>query len=99
MKYPLPAMTVNKKECKHTMQPIVKFRLAKAGIISTLHTLVRYGPWSLGIIIIFDLFVLQGAGIIAFIIEHYCKSSPSIPLPQANIFTLQLEAEIGGRIL
>ena len=81
------------------MQHNVKFGLTKDIMSSTHHTLVSYGPWSLGIIIIFDLFVLQGAGIIAFIIEHYCKSSPSIPLPQANIFTLQLEAEIGGRIL
>ena len=44
MKYPIPAMTLNEKECKHIMQPIVKFGLAKAGIRSTLHTAVIYGP-------------------------------------------------------
>ena len=43
MKYPLPAMTVNKKECKHTMQTIVKFGLTKTGISSTLHTAVSMG--------------------------------------------------------
>ena len=43
MKYPLPAMTVNKKECKHTMQPIVKFGLTKTGMSSTLHTEVSMG--------------------------------------------------------
>ena len=31
-------MTLNDKEFKHIMQPIVKFGLAKAGISSTLHT-------------------------------------------------------------
>ena len=49
-------MTLNKKECKNIMQTIVKFGLAKAGISSTLHTAVRYGPRSLGDIEIFDPF-------------------------------------------
>ena len=47
MKYPLSDMTLNKKECKHIIQPIVNFGLTKAGISSTLHTVVRYGPRSL----------------------------------------------------
>ena len=41
-KYPLPSITLDDKECKPIMQPIVKFGLAKAGISSTLHTAVRY---------------------------------------------------------
>ena len=57
------------------MQPIVKFRLTKAGIISTLPTAVRYGPRSFGGIVILDPFVIQGAGQISFIIDHYWKST------------------------
>ena len=53
------------------MRPVVKVGLTKASIISTLHTAVRYGPWSLGGIGIFDTFVIQGAGQIAFLAEHY----------------------------
>ena len=48
--YPLPDMTLNEEEFKHSMQPIVKFGLTKTGIISTLHTAVRYRPWSLQVI-------------------------------------------------
>ena len=54
MKYPLVSMTLNDKECKHVMQPIVNFGLTKAGISSTLYTVVKFGPRSLGGIIIFD---------------------------------------------
>ena len=61
-------MIVNKKECKHIIQPIVKFGLIKAGIISTFNTEVRYVPQSLGGIRLFDPFVIQGAGEIAFLI-------------------------------
>ena len=81
------------------MWPIVKFGLAKDGISSTLHTVVRYGPWSLGGIGLFDPFVIQGVGQISFLIEHYWKSTPSSPILWANLSTLQLEAGRRGRIL
>ena len=41
MKYTLSAMTLNEKECKNIMQPIVKFGLTKEGISINLHTEVR----------------------------------------------------------
>ena len=81
------------------MQPIVKFGLAKAGISSTLHTALRYRPRSIGGIRIFDPFVIQVAGRIAFLIEHYWKSNPSSPILWSNLSTLQIEAGRGGRIL
>ena len=68
IKHPLSAMALNKKECKHIMRPIVKFGRTKAGRISTLHTAVRDGPQYLGGIGLFDPFVIQGAGQIAFLI-------------------------------
>ena len=68
MKYPLSAMTLKKKECTHVMQPFVKFGFNKAGVSSTLHTAVKYGPRSLGGIGIFDPFLIQGTGRIAFLI-------------------------------
>ena len=92
-------MTLNKEERKPTMQPIVKCGLTKAGIISTFHTAVRYGPRSLGSIGIFDPLVVQGSGQIAFLVEHFWKSTPYIPLLQANLSTLQLETGRGGPIL
>ena len=54
-------MTLNEAECKHILQLIVKFGLTKAGIISNLHTVVRYGPRYLGGIRIFDPSVIQGS--------------------------------------
>ena len=68
MKYPLSAMTLNKKQFKHTMQPIVKFGLTKAGISSTLHTAVRYELRSPGGSKLFKPFVIQGTCKIAFLI-------------------------------
>ena len=99
MKYPLYDMALSKKECKNIMQTIVKFGLNKSGISSTLHTAVKYGLQYLGGIGIFDPFVIQGSVRIAFLIVHYWKLIPSIPLPQAELSTLQLEAGRGGRIL
>ena len=81
------------------MQPILKFGLTKSGISSTLQTAVRYGPWSLGGIGLFYSFVIQGTGTIAFLIEHYWKSTPSSPLLLANLSTLQLESGRGWIIL
>ena len=98
-KYPLSAMTLKKKECTHVMQPIVKFGLTKSGISSTLHTAVKYGTRSLRVIGLFDPFVIQRSGQIAFLVEHYWKSTPYIPLLRAKLSTLQLKAGIGGHIL
>ena len=92
-------MTLNKKECKHIMKPIVNFGTTKADISSTLYTAVRCGPHSLGCIGLFYLFVIKGTDIIVFLIEHYWKLIPYIPLFKANLASIQLEAVRGGRIL
>ena len=81
------------------MQHIVKFGLTKASISSTLYTAVKYEPRSLGGIGPFDLFVIQGTVRIYFLIKQYWKSTPSIPILWANLYTLKMEAEIGGHIL
>ena len=81
------------------MQTIVKFGLTKAGIISTLHTAVKYGRCSIGGFGIFYPFVIQGTGRIDILIKHYWGSTPYIPLLWAKLSTLQLEVGIGGDIL
>ena len=81
------------------MQPIVKFGLTKSGMSSTLHKVARYGPRSLGGIGLFDPFVTQGAGQIAFLVEHYWKLTPSRPLLWANLSRIKIEAGRGGSIL
>ena len=96
IKYPLASMTLNKKECKHIMQTIVNFGLTKAGIISTLHTAVRYGPWSLEGFGVFDPFIIQWSGQITFLVEPYFKFTPYIPLLWDNLYNLQLESGRGG---
>ena len=99
MKYPLSAMTLNKKECRHIMQPIFKSGHTKAGISITLHTEVVYGPRSLGGIALLDPFVIKVTGGISFLKEQYLKSDPSSPLLRANLATLLLELGRGGGIL
>ena len=74
------------------MQPIVKFGLTKAGIISTIHTAVMYGTCSLGGIVLFNPIMIQVAGQIAFIIENCWKPTPSCTLLLDDLSTLQLEA-------
>ena len=81
------------------MQPIVKCGLAKVGISSTLHTSVRYGPRFLGGIGLVDLFVIQGAELISFLVGHYWKLTPYIPLLWENLSSIQFEAWIGRSIL
>ena len=81
------------------MLPIVKFGLTKAGIISTLHTSVRYGHQYLGGVGLFDNFVIWGAVQIAFLIKHSEKPTPYIPLLHAKLSNIQVEAGIGERIL
>ena len=92
-------MPLNEKECKHTNQYIVKFGLTKVGIINTLHIVIIYGTRSLGGIGLFDPFVIQGTGIIAFLVKHYWNSTLSSPILWYNLSTLKLEAGRGGRIL
>ena len=92
-------MTLNDRECKHSMQTIVKFGLNKAGISSTLHAVVRYGPLSLRGIGLFKPIVIQLEGGIAFLVEHFWKPTPSIPLLRNNLYNLQLEAVQGGHLL
>ena len=99
MKYPPSAMKLNEKECKHIMQPIAKFVLTRAGISSTRHTAVKYGPRSLRGIENFDPFVIQGTVRIVFLIEHYWNSTPSITMLRSKLSTLQLEYRRGGHIL
>ena len=81
------------------MQPIVKFGLTKNGISSTLHIVVRYGPRYHGGIILFDPFVIQGTGIIDFLIKSYWNSTPNRPLLSHNLSTLQLYTGKGGHTL
>ena len=81
------------------MQHIVKFRLTKDVISSTIYKSVRYCPRSLSGIIIFDPIFIQGEGRIAFLIKHLWKNTPSIPLIGDKLSTLQLEAARGGHIL
>ena len=81
------------------MKPIVKFRLTKSVIISTLHAVVRYGPRLLGGIRLFGPFVIQGIGKIAILIKHYYMLTPSRPLLRDKQATLQLEVRRVGRTL
>ena len=81
------------------MRPIVKFGLTKAGISSNLHTAVRYGPQSIGGIGLFEPFMIQGSGRMAFLIKHCWKPTPSSPFLCANLSTLQLEAVRGRHTL
>ena len=64
-------MTLNDKECKYIIKPIVKSGITNAGICSTLHTAVRYGTIYLGGIEQFYFFIIQEARRIAFLIKHY----------------------------
>ena len=81
------------------MRPIVKCGLTKAGIISDLHTDVRYRPCSLGGIELLDPIFIQGYGQIDVLIEHFWKLTLSIPLLCTNLSNLQLKASRDGRIL
>ena len=81
------------------IQLIVKLGLTKAVISITLHTEVIYEPRSFGGIVLCDPFVIQGTGIIAFLIEHYSKSTPSRPLLWDNLANVQLEEGRGVRML
>ena len=74
------------------MQLIVNCGITKARISSTLHTAVRYRLLSLVGIGLFDPILIQSAGQIDFLIEHFWKPTPYSPLIRANLSTLQLEA-------
>ena len=92
IKYPF------EEECKHIMQPIVKFRLTKTVISSTLHTVVRYGSRYIGGIVLFEPSVIQAVGRIDFLIKHYYKLTPSRPLLRAGLYILKLELGRGRYI-
>ena len=78
---------------------IIKFGLTKVGISSTLHAAVRYVPQSLLGIRIFYPFVIQGSGLIAFLVNNYWKLDTYIQLLWSNLSTLHIETGREGHIL
>ena len=74
------------------MQPIIIYGLTKAGISSTLHMAVRYGPRYPCGIGIFDLVVIQGSVRTDFLIKCCWEPTPYSPFLHAKLFTIQLEA-------
>ena len=77
LKYPLPACTLNEKECKEIMWPALKAALPKAGISSYMHTTHRDGPRECGGAGCLSLYHYQGSTRTALIIESITRKTPT----------------------
>ena len=70
IEYPLQALTLSPKECKHILAPVIKVRIPKAGIPASIPMALRHAPvgdFRFGIV---DPYISQGCSWIHSIVDH-----------------------------
>ena len=99
LRYPLSCCTLTEKECKSIMYPAVRAALGKAGIASNISTRARDGPVTSGGASILSLFYYQGTSLIAAMVEHVVRRTPTgIQIIMCRIEDLVLDIGYYGRL-
>ena len=89
--YPLQALTLYPAECKYIHAPVIKYRLPKAGIPSSVHTSLRHAlveDFGFGIL---DPYTSQCCSWVQSIVNHIWTSSPTSTLLTVAVEDAQLE--------
>ena len=77
LKYPLPACTLDEKECKSIMWPALQAALPKSGITSYISTEYRDGPRDYGGAGCLSLFHCQGTTRTSMVVELIHRKTPA----------------------
>lgn len=94
IRYSLPAVTLQEKECCYIMAPIHKEGLPRAGIPSTIPSALRHGPTDRGGLGLLDLYTYQGTSQVASLVSNVWAKNPTGKLLQIAIDDISLEMGI-----
>jgi hypothetical protein len=75
IKYPLPALTLNKKQCKYLMSPIMSGSLNSTRVVCTFPHVVAYAPLKYQGIMVKDPYMTMGIMHIKMLMEE-CPRQP-----------------------
>jgi len=96
--YPLPALTLTEAECRSIMAPALKAALPRAGISSTISSIVQHAPTeSLGLDVL-DMYTEMGTLQTSFLAYHCWQKSLTGSLLQGSIGNQHLEMGLYGSI-
>ena len=91
LNYPIAACTLTQTECKSIMAPAIQAALPKAGISSTISSIVRNAPNSSGGLEILDLYTHMGTARTSMIVHHCWQNTPTGELLQVAIEDIVVE--------
>lgn len=89
--YPLPSLTLTRRDCIYIMAPIHKEGLPRAGIPSTIPTEIRNGLINKGGLGILDLFYHQGTTRIASTVSNIWANNPTGKLMRIALEDIVME--------
>lgn len=97
--YPLPAMTLSKRQCEAIMRPAVQQGLRSAGIVSSMPRAIVFGPLKYQGLGLKHLYTLQGIAHLKDLITRCHTPSITGALHRASYEQMALEAGIGEDFL
>ena len=98
LEYPMPALTLTKKQCTYIMAPALTAGLAKSGVSSRFPREAVYGPKGTGGLGISSIYTVQGTSRIAKLQEHLAATTMTGELLRSAIEILKLEIGTGNDI-
>ena len=98
LRYPLPALRLSQKECKHILDPVLKACLPKSAIARNYPHKVLFGSKQEGGLQKEDLYLTQGLSKIALLVEHIAAPTLTGELFQCSIEAAKVEVGIGRNL-
>ena len=95
IQYPLPALTLTRKECAHIIAPILEIGLPKASICRNFPRAVLFGPKKEGGMGLWDPYNFQGLERISYLQEHLAADTMTGELIRTSIEAAKIEVGIG----
>lgn len=98
IKYSLPALTLNKKQCKYFMSPILFGGLNSIGVVCTFPQVVAYAPLKYQDIAVKDPYMTMGITHIKMLMEECPRQSHMGKKLRKSLEAIEMEVGLGGSI-
>jgi hypothetical protein len=98
IKYPLPALTLNKKQYKYFMSPIMSGSLNSIGVVCTFPHVVAYAPLKYQGITVKDSYMTMGIAHIKMPMEEFPRESQRGKKLQLSLEAMKVEVGLGSSI-
>ena len=99
LEYPLPALTLNKKDCQKIMSPILSGGLPRIGVCRTLARALVYAPTKYQGLGVHELYISQRLSHIKNLLDHIWQRTTTGKLLTSTMEYLKIEAGVRGSIL